>query len=493
MTKSMMIAVVVILLVLFLLIRMMTSTEPFAETSYYYSAAPGSRGERMVCMPESQGRASLGIALQNAAAKLQTTGPTVSCNTNTQTAPALTTEVIPPQPPTLIQQPPTVIQSPPSIVSCPPGSYWDGVNCVGVTASVPTCSPGFQWDGVQCRQVVPQVVTPATPSQPVLCPQGTAWNGVSCAKTSPGCPAGQIWDDKRRMCRLPVNPTPPGVACPKGYKYDTKTGLCAKTSPGCPVGSVWDGKGCRLPKNPAAPVSPGTPGVPSRTPLCPSKYQYDSKTGMCLKTSPGCPAGQIYDKKIKRCRLPKNPKPAVSILPVSPAVIPNAPVPAGTPVCPTKYAYDPKTGKCLKTDRGCAVGQIYDKKIKRCRLPKNPKPAKTPTSVVQACGKNEVLTTQGCQKIKTGAPKGYEKAPKDMAKKLSAPGRRPVNKKDDNKKVTWKGLKLRYAKGRLYVQHKKKWLRVRRVDGTWYIAKAKDSYTETRDTFEDQLLSLIDG
>ena len=480
-----MIAVVVTLLVLFLLIRTMTK-ESFTDTSYYYSAAPGSRGERLVCMPESQGHASLGVALKNAALRLNScSAPTTQCNTTTTD----------PAPPMEVQ---TVIAPyDQTMTQCPPGSYWNGSSCTGML-DVPMCSPGFQWDGVQCRQVVLN-------QQPtVSCPQGYEWNGSLCTKTSPGCRPGMIWDAKRGVCRYPSGgPIPSGVpSCPKGYKYDASIGMCVKTSPGCPTGSIWDGKGCRRPKNPSPPIavgpSPGgvirQPRCPAKysydaktrmclktplTPTCPAKYSYDAKTRKCLKTDPGCPAGQIYDKKIGRCRLPKNPRPSVT--PGSSSAPSSTPAPAGK-ACknPDQYKYDAASGLCLKTDRGCPAGQIYDKKNGRCRLPSTPRPSQKP------------IETEVESNTSSKTPKGYVKLSNSIQKKLGVSGKlRDLLK--EKKQVTRSGLKLRYKNSKMYLYSKRTWLRIIKTGGTWYIAKAKESYEDDVETFEDQLLNLLDG
>jgi len=56
-----------IILIIIAAIVMYQSREKYTETSYYYEAAPGARGARMVCMPENRGMASLGIAVTKAA------------------------------------------------------------------------------------------------------------------------------------------------------------------------------------------------------------------------------------------------------------------------------------------------------------------------------------------------------------------------------------------------------------------------------------------
>ena len=56
-----------LLAILVVAVILWRSKENFMETSYYYEAAPGARGARMICMPESAGSASLGIAVGKAA------------------------------------------------------------------------------------------------------------------------------------------------------------------------------------------------------------------------------------------------------------------------------------------------------------------------------------------------------------------------------------------------------------------------------------------
>ena len=50
------------------------SHEGYMETSYYYEAAPGTRGAKMVCMPEKGSQASLGVAVGAAARYAQRQG-----------------------------------------------------------------------------------------------------------------------------------------------------------------------------------------------------------------------------------------------------------------------------------------------------------------------------------------------------------------------------------------------------------------------------------
>ena len=53
---------IVAIVAVVLLVRL-KSKEKYLETSYYYGAAPGARGERMVCSPEDEGVNGLGVAV----------------------------------------------------------------------------------------------------------------------------------------------------------------------------------------------------------------------------------------------------------------------------------------------------------------------------------------------------------------------------------------------------------------------------------------------
>lgn len=57
--------IVFVILVLVALFIIVSSKEGFMETSYYYGAAPGARGERMVCMPEDESVSGLGVSVGN--------------------------------------------------------------------------------------------------------------------------------------------------------------------------------------------------------------------------------------------------------------------------------------------------------------------------------------------------------------------------------------------------------------------------------------------
>jgi hypothetical protein len=57
------VAILLVAVVAFVLIVNLNSKEKYLETSYYYGAAPGARGERMVCSPEDDGVNGLGLAV----------------------------------------------------------------------------------------------------------------------------------------------------------------------------------------------------------------------------------------------------------------------------------------------------------------------------------------------------------------------------------------------------------------------------------------------
>ena len=57
--------IVFVILVLVALFIFVKTKEGFMETSYYYGAAPGARGERMVCTPEDETVTGLGVSVGN--------------------------------------------------------------------------------------------------------------------------------------------------------------------------------------------------------------------------------------------------------------------------------------------------------------------------------------------------------------------------------------------------------------------------------------------
>ena len=274
----------IVAMILAVLLMVYYTRERFVDTSYYYEAAPGSRGSRLICMPEGRGHASLGIALQKAADRLA--APSKSCAKGV-TIPA--------------QRPEPII---PAQVSCPsqistmttpaPRRYLVTDN------TSPGCKPGHIWDGKSCRL-----------------PRGSVKGStLLLTKTSPGCPRGHVWDPKMKRCkhRSGVLRTSPG--CRVGYIWDgrkcrkpkktmVRTMSKVRTSPGCRTGYIWDGKKCRKPKasnKTVVKTSKGCPrgkiwdGKKCRTPKASNKR--------VVKTSRGCPRGKIWDGK--KCRKPSS-------------------------------------------------------------------------------------------------------------------------------------------------------------------------------------------
>ena len=313
--------VIVVLAIALLVIYQMTK-ENFMETSYYYEAAPGARGARMICMPENGGTASLGIAVGRAAGdaaariarrNLNTCGPIVDHSTidtvtwkTRQQASKAATQVI-------------AGYIPSSSPGCPEGMIWDGKKCRYPSSMIktsPGCPNGMIWDGKKCRY--PRGKAPmGSPG----CPSGMVWDGKKCrkpsSKTSPGCPYGMIWDGKK--CRLPSS-------------------AASKTSPGCPPGTVWDGKKCRKPSSKVK-TSAG----------CPSGMVWDGKKckvpSSKVKTSAGCPKGMVWDGK--KCKKPSS----------------KVKTSAG---CPKGMVWDGK--KCKKPSASkCKKGSSWDKKTKKCK------------------------------------------------------------------------------------------------------------------------------
>ena len=247
----------IVALILAVLLMVYYTRETFVDTSYYYEAAPGSRGSRLICMPEGRGHASLGIALKKAADRLA--APSKSCAKGV-TIPA--------------RRPEPII---PAQVSCP-----SQLSTMTMPArkqylkTSPGCKPGRIWDGKSCRL-----------------PRGSVKGStLLLTKTSPGCPRGHVWDPKKKRCKLPsgagVLRTSPG--CRVGYIWDgrkcrkpkkKKKSKKVKTSKGCPRGMIWDGKKCRKPK---------------------ASGKRSGKS--VVKTSKGCPRGKIWDGK--KCRKPSS-------------------------------------------------------------------------------------------------------------------------------------------------------------------------------------------
>jgi len=398
-----------LLAILVVAVILWRSKENFMETSYYYEAAPGARGARMICMPESAGSASLGIAVGKAAGDAAAQVAKRACGNMfdvatvdsivqetklmaTSAAEDATLAVVPevckpylPKEPVVVipaalpgqqyvspgqqyvspgQQyiavPPTETPRP----MCNPGYYYDNGVCkrLQVGSSQPggvVCPAGAYWDGQGCRYSAQQ-----------QCPAGMVWDGKICraptnVKTSPGCPTGMIWDGKR--CRLPSGAVKTSPGCPTGMIWDGKrcrlpsgaTPGAVKTSPGCPAGMIWDGKGCRKPSG--AP----RPGAVKTSPGCPAGMVWDGKgcrkpSGAprpgAVKTSPGCPAGMVWDGK--GCRRPSTaPRPGAVKVKTSQG-------------CSAGLVWDGKgCRKPVKTSPGCATGKVWNARSRSCVKP----------------------------------------------------------------------------------------------------------------------------
>ena len=352
-----------LLAILVVAVILWRSKENFMETSYYYEAAPGARGARMICMPESAGSASLGIAVGKAAGDAAAQVAKRACGNMfdvatvdsivqetklmaTSAAEDATLAVVPEVcKPYLPKQPVVVIPA-----ALPEQQYVSqgqqyaspGQQYIAVPPTEtprPMCNPGYYYDNGVCKRL--QVGS----SQPggVVCPAGAYWDGQGCRYSAQqqACPAGMVWDGK--ICRVPTN---------------------IKTSPGCPTGMIWDGKRCRLPSGAA-------PGAVKTSPGCPAGMIWDGKR--CrkpsgapgpVKTSPGCPAGMIWDGK--GCRRPSTaPRPGAGPVKTSPGC------PAGM-VWDGKGCRRPSTAprpKPVKTSPGCATGKVWNARSRSCVKP----------------------------------------------------------------------------------------------------------------------------
>jgi hypothetical protein len=388
----------IVLLAIALFVIYHTTKEDFMETSYYYEAAPGARGARMICMPENGGTASLGIAVgraaRDAAARiasrnLGTCGPIVN-HATIDTVDIVDTQTRPKCPPGAVWDGQKCMYGLKTSPGCPQGMIWDGKKCRYPSAQTsPGCPYGMIWDGKKCRLPSRSSVT-TSPG----CPPGTVWDGKKCkipsrtiVNTSPGCPLGMVWDGKK--CKIPSraairNPVyyRPGTTgskkvskCPKGTKWDGKK--CKKVS-NCPAGTKWDGKTkkCKKVSN------------------CPKGTKWDGKTKKCKKVS-NCPKGTKWDGKTKKCKKVSGGKKVSN--------------------CPKGTKWDGKTKKCKKVSK-CAKGTKWNSKMKKCRPSKaaqtgkkfkkvnNKKLKKTPAAVKAAL--QDPSRKKKCGKGKFWDPKG---------------------------------------------------------------------------------------
>lgn len=279
--------------------------ESFMETSYYYEAAPGARGSRLICMPEARGTASLGIDVNSAASKAVN-----SCAPLTMTYQAPKPKV--PRIPTMCLQymgqgkpmkprPMSVLR--PSTIVCPSGMAWDGRQCKRRSSIV--------------NYSIQQTARPIKTSPG--CPQGTVWDGKKCKipsalvkklKTSPGCRAGFVWDGKK--CKVPSavraairDPSRPVTPKKKGKSIATPDGKVKYRKIGnknLPFISV-NGKWVRAKKvNGKWTVLKVKAKTGSKS-NCPSGKKWDSKKKKCVKAAgkSKCPSGKKWDSKKKKC------------------------------------------------------------------------------------------------------------------------------------------------------------------------------------------------
>jgi len=287
--------------------------EQFLETSYYYEAAPGARGSRLICMPESRGTASLGIGVNSAASKaVNSCAPlniTYKPKKKKKRIPKMCLQYVGSGKPTrVVSMRPDYVRG----TICPNGTIWDGAQCMQsspIRQTSPGCPPGTIWDGKKCRAPRAPVRVQTKPG----CPPGTVWDGKKCrapknVRTSPGCRAGTVWDGKK--CRAPKRKN-------------------VKTSPGCRAGTVWDGKKCRIPralnaaiKDPSRPKTPKKKGKSTANPNGKVKYRkvkggtfpfmqingkwvrvkkVNGKWKVVTVSKTNCPKGKKWDGKKKKC------------------------------------------------------------------------------------------------------------------------------------------------------------------------------------------------
>ncbi len=365
------IAVVLLGVLLIVLIR---SKESFLETSYYYEAAPGARGARLVCMPESSGTASLGIAVGRAAARAtkKACGPTIDHATVNRIAwhahrkaQRAVKHVIPRICRKYIKPTKTSnILVKPRPVKCKKGLIRKRGRCVR------PCGPRRVWDG-RLRACKPR-----------RCPKGFVRRGVKCKRIQrpsvkpmkkPGCAPGRVWNPKTRRCQ------PRSKPCARGFVR--KGGKCVRKpkpvrKPGCGSGRKWD------PKKKRCVVISGIPG------------------------SPGCGPGKVWDKKQKRCKPRNTKKPAAK--------------PAGSPGCGPGKVWDPKQKRCKPRNtkpaskptiasRGCGPGRVWDARMKACKNRSAPKPASKPTITSRGCGPGRVYDARlkACKPASNAKPERF--------------------------------------------------------------------------------------
>jgi uncharacterized membrane protein YgcG len=336
------------------------SKEKFAETSFYYEAAPGARAARMICMPEGNGP-SLGIAVTKAAKYAAT------CNA-----------------PTFEHSSGNVVvharKAKKSMADSDDSDDWDqpsastmrkirapvrNLKALSVSGRKPVATTMTQKRFRQTSVPVSRLsgalqAAVYDPSRPP--PMMMTVPGKSLGTKPTGCGAGKVWDGKK--CRFPKA---------KGGKKPT----------GCGAGKVWDGKKCRFPK--AKGSKKGTKGSKKGTKgskkdkkgeetsrgggskttkqkkeECKKKGK-KYKNGRCVnKTSGGgssssgggstgqpCPEGRYRDARTKACR-PNRGSLSDERMTERSAQLASSPKPApSSNSCPPGYEREPKSNTCL--------------------------------------------------------------------------------------------------------------------------------------------------
>jgi hypothetical protein len=260
-----------IILALIALFVMYKLKENFTETSYYYEAAPGSRGARMVCMPEGRGTASLGVAVNRATTRAMQPGKrscaplavdhsrvdrvyrapaprgikakTCACpfaplkKKTKNLAPALYATMRDPTRPVIRKQPGASLGKNPVMYREIDGEW----------ITVRKNMDDDTW--------VPMLQNPAGKWVPAQKTAEGTWV-ISKISKKAGCPSGKVWDAGLKKCRLPKASDKKKSGCPPGKVWDAGLKKCRlpkasdKKKSGCPPGKVWDAglKKCRLPK-----------------------------------------------------------------------------------------------------------------------------------------------------------------------------------------------------------------------------------------------------
>jgi hypothetical protein len=311
------------------------SKEKFAETSFYYEAAPGARAARMICMPEGNGP-SLGIAVTKAAKYAAT------CNA-----------------PTFEHSSGNVVvharKAKKSMADSDDSDDWDqpsastmrkirapvrNLKALSVSGRKPVATTMTQKRFRQTSVPVSRLsgalqAAVYDPSRPP--PMMMTVPGKSLGKKPTGCGAGKVWDGKK--CRFPKA---------KGSKKGTK-GSKKGTK-----GSKKDKKGEETSRG------GGSKTTKQKKEECKKKGK-KYKNGRCVnKTSGGgssssgggstgqpCPEGRYRDARTKACR-PNRGSLSDERMTERSAQLASSPKPApSSNSCPPGYEREPKSNTCL--------------------------------------------------------------------------------------------------------------------------------------------------